>query len=511
MTEPQEGTLFKAEYERELETWLRRRYGFLMGAAIAWYVLLLLLSALGLLFLELAPVAVDSGSEEARADALEIAATKPIVAISLFSTVLILAVAARAFLVVRNKLETREQTLRAASWFIVQVGFLAFVSEFALGYLRKDWSYSGLTQLFFLHFASSLFLPWTPRESMRPMYPLISLFVLQLVVFQLAGKVDTTELILYLAMVPFTLVPGIAITWWRLHRRRRAFNREMVSQGFFSMRRELSQAKAVQLALFPKTIQTDAIDFDFTYVPANEVGGDFIHASVDAKGRLDIVLLDVTGHGLASALTVSRLSGEIERLLAEDPDIEPGHVLRMLNRYVNLTLSRHGVYATALCIQVDPATGDVRYANAGHPPAFVRRATGAVEQYDSTTWLLGAAPDSMFEHDQLSFVLGPRDSLILVTDGVHEAPDRKGLQFGLQRLTEALARTPEPDRWSLHVASAVDQWRRGVGDDDVLVASVRVPQAAPGLPRVRPRGVDIDIDTSMGMGLSPYAERPAQP
>ncbi|MBL9140323.1 MAG: serine/threonine-protein phosphatase, partial [Phycisphaerae bacterium] len=305
----------------------------------------------------------------------------------------------------------------------------------------------------------------------------------------------------------FVLLPGLVIAWWRLHRRRRAFNREMVSQGYFSLRRELSQARAIQHALFPKSIQTEAVDFDFTYVPANEVGGDFIHASVDAKGRLDIVVLDVTGHGLASALTVSRLSGEIERLLAEDPDIEPGHVLRMLNRYVNLTLSRHGVYATALCIQADPTSGEVLYANAGHPPAFVRRASGAVEQFDSTTWLLGAAPDSMFEHDQLSFVLGPKDTLVLVTDGVHEAPDRKGLQFGLARLTEALARTPEPERWSQHVASAADQWRRGVGDDDLLVASIRLPMATATAPKVRPRGVDIELDTSMGMGMSPYAER----
>ena len=181
--------------------------------------------------------------------------------------------------------------------------------------------------------------------------------------------------------------------------------------------------------------------------------------------------MDVTGHGLASALTVSRLSGEIERLLAEDPDISPGAVLRALNRYVSLTLAKHSVYLTAIAVQVDPADGTVRYVNAGHPPAFVRRADGRVERFDSTTFLLGAVPDADFDADETEIVLGPADTLVLVTDGVHEAPDRMGRQFGLDRLREHLARPSAPDRWSLSLAQAVEQWRGRIGDDDVLVAT----------------------------------------
>jgi hypothetical protein len=500
MNEPQEGTLFKAEYERELEGWLRRRYSLFLGAALAWYVITLLVVVGSMLIMRTLP---DEGALSER-EIAALRAARPVMAISIFSTILVLAVAARAFLVVRTTLETREQTLRAANWFIIQVGGIALLADLALGYLAGVQYAGGMLQILFLHFASSLFLPWTPRESLRPMYPLISMFLVMMLVFRVTGRVETSETVLSMLALPLMLVPGILISWWRLHRRRRAFNREMVTRSFFSMRRELSQARGVQLALFPKPIRNETLDFDFTYVPANEVGGDFIHASMDAKGRLDVVVLDVTGHGLASALTVSRLSGEIERLLAEDPDIEPGQVLRMLNRYVNLTLSRHGVYATALCAQIDPATGEVTYANAGHPPAFVRRANGAVEQFDSTTWLLGAAPDSMFESEQVTFTLGPRDTLVMVTDGVHEAPDRKGLQFGLARLIETLGRTPEPDRWSQHVAAAADQWRRGVGDDDLLVATVRAPLAAPAPPRVRPRGADIELETSMGLGVSPF-------
>jgi hypothetical protein len=476
MPEATEGTLFKAEYEHELERWLRRRYGFFLGCTIGLRILVLLVSTSTMLFLR------GGGSEaltpEQRQSADEIMSA-PVLSITLMSTLLVLAVAARAFIVVRSKLETREQTLRSASWFIIQIGAIDLLSDGAVALISSGTSFSNLGGLFGLHFLACLFLPWTPRESLRPMYPLIGLFLIELVIFLIMGRLETGEVVLHALGVPFVLIPGIWVCWLRLRRRRRQFNREMVAKGFFSMRRELSQARAVQLALFPKPIQTQSVDFDFAYVPANEVGGDFIHASIDERGRLDVVVLDVTGHGLASALTVSRLSGEIERLLAEDPDMEPGHVLRMLNRYVNLTLSRHSVYATALCVQVCPMTGEVKYANAGHPPAFVRRADGSVERFDSTTWLLGAAPDSMFEDDQLTFVLGSQDTLVLVTDGVHEAPDRKGERFGIDRLHEALQKSPAPARWSEHIASAADNWRKGLGDDDLLVASVRVPLAVP--------------------------------
>lgn len=498
MAEAPEGTLFKAEYEHELERWLRRRYSLFLGCTIAWNLLLLLFYSLAVLYWRVDPEQVKAG---------------PGLSISLVSTILVLAVAARAFIVVCTKLETREQTLRSASWFILQIGAVNLTADATVSLLDVLALPEGirilgsLSGLFALHFLACLFLPWTPRESMRPMYPLLGLYIVLLVVLLALGRLEAGQVVGLVLSSPFILMPGCFWCWMRLRRRRKQFNREMVTKGFFSMRRELNQARAVQLALFPKPIRQPGMEFDFAYVPANEVGGDFIHASIDEKGRLDIVVLDVTGHGLASALTVSRLSGEIERLLAEDPDIEPGHVLRLLNRYVNLTLSRHNVYATALCIQVFPDTGEVQYANAGHPPAFVRRANGTVERFDSTTWLLGAAPDSMFEEDQLVFTLGPQDTLVLVTDGVHEAPDRKGQRFGLDRLQEAFSRTPAPERWCQHIASVADNWRKGLGDDDLLVASIRVPLAAPAPPKARPRAADIDADTGLGMGMTPFAAR----
>jgi len=530
MAEGPDGHLFKAEYDREMEQWLRRRFGWLLGSLIVYEVLSLLAFAANLLMSRLgvaidpdslpgtglgARVEVDTGGAAAAepvatAAGASAADAQGIVGLGMLSTILMLALIARAYVSVRPRLETREQTLRGANWFLLQLGALSFAGDLAAKLLYPGLDSSGpsaaLSYIFFLHFLPTLFLPWTPRESLRPVYPLTSMYLLELVALKVAGQASIAAVAVHLLLVPLMLVPGLVLCWYRLRTHRRRFDRKMVTKGFFAMRRELSQAKAVQMALFPEPVRTAALDFDFAYSPANEVGGDFIHASIDEKGRLDIVLMDVTGHGLASALTVARLSGEVERLLAEDPDISPGAVLRALNRYVALTLSKHSVYLTAISVQVDPVHGIVRYVNAGHPPAWVRRGDGRVERFDSTTFLLGAVPDNDFDADETEIVLGPEDTLVLLTDGVHEAPDRTGNQFGLQRIADFVARAPGKEGMAAGLAQAVEQWSGRTGDDDVLVATVRTPLATPPLPATAGQAEDIERDTALGLGAMPAGE-----
>ena len=498
MVEAADGTLFKAEYERELEAWLRRRFGWLLGVTIAYLILALLATAGVALIAKLGVQPAEGGPVVVAGEATQDPAYLGVI---FLGTILNLAIAARAFVFVRPKLETREQTLQATNWFLLQTAMLTLAMDLLTQYLLPPEATepvaSGLTNIFFLHFFASVFLPWSPRESLRPMYPILSGFIMEFAVLKALGRIGMGETVGALLGAPLMLVPGLAISAWRLRRHRRRFDRSMVTKGFFAMRRELSQARSVQMALFPAAIHRPELDFDYAYQPANEVGGDFIHASVDAKGRLDIVLMDVTGHGLASALTVARLSGEIERLLAEDPDIAPGAVLRALNRYVALTLAKHGVYLTAIAVQADPATGEVRYVNAGHPPAWLRRGDGRVERLDSTTFLLGVMPDADFCADETSLLLAPEDALVLVTDGVHEAPDRAGKQFGLARIAECMASVP-PAGAAGALASAVQQWTAGNGDDDVLVASIRLPLAKAPLPPTRSLAEDLEAEVAIG-------------
>lgn len=496
--------LFSAEYERELERWLRRRFAWMLGATIVWELISLGGTLLGLLAMRtgkaIATVETDAPAPvEVNLTPEAFGLTPLSVAIASVSTLLILAITVHAWRVVRPRLVTSEQTLRAAYWFIVQIGGITFISDCILLLSVPQFPITGVGSLVFFHFFSSLFLPWSPRESMRPIYPLISLFLLELVILRGTDRITSVDIVLQILAIPVALLPGLLVCWMRLRRHRKSFDRQMMARGFFAMRKELSQARAVQSALFPRTVRTAELEFDYAYLPANEVGGDFVHASIDEKGRLDVVLMDVTGHGMASALTVARLSGEVERLLAEDPDISPGQVLRALNRYAHLTLAKHNVYLTALALQADPATGEVRYANAGHPPMWVRRGNGAVERFDATTWLLGATGDAVFEPGEEALRLDPADVLVMITDGVHEAPDRRGAQFGLERVTEALAARSVPERWAAHLAGLADAWRGKIGDDDVLVGTIRCPAAKAPLPRARSLAEDIEMGIAMGL------------
>jgi serine phosphatase RsbU (regulator of sigma subunit) len=128
----------------------------------------------------------------------------------------------------------------------------------------------------------------------------------------------------------------------------------------------------------------------------------------------------------------------------------------------------------------------------------VRRGDGSIDRFDSTTFLLGVMPDDEFDAEEREIALGPADTLVLVTDGVHEAPDRAGRQFGLDRIGDTLARLPAGGRVAQLLSTAVEQWRGKVGDDDVLVATVRVPQAVPIAPGALDRAAEIEAHVTLG-------------
>ena len=171
--------------------------------------------------------------------------------------------------------------------------------------------------------------------------------------------------------------------------------------------------------------------------------------------------------------------GELERIRGAAPRAEPGEVIAMLNQYVHLTLSRYNVYATAICVTIDPSQGRLFWASGGHNPALLHGRNGSLRQLDSTALMLGAQPADEFDAVQKTAELRPNDMLLLYTDGAAEARDRKGEKFGLQRLRELLQRTPAPRNWPQFIASRVQKHQSGRVEDDVLVATVTIKALPP--------------------------------
>jgi serine phosphatase RsbU (regulator of sigma subunit) len=120
---------------------------------------------------------------------------------------------------------------------------------------------------------------------------------------------------------------------------------------------------------------------------------------------------------------------------------------------------------------IDPHSGELRYASAGHPPVFVR-SRGGVSELSSTTFLLGAVDDSMFGDEEGVVRLEEGDTMVLFTDGAYDARNPRGERFGLERLREIMQRSSAPPSWTQYLMRLVETFEAGMPEDDLLIAEV---------------------------------------
>ncbi len=339
-------------------------------------------------------------------------------------------------------------------------------------------------QILAIHFVACLFLPWTVRECYRPIWPLVILNALILLIY-IQGEFVITAL--FIALSPLMGAPGALVCWLKQHRFRKKFHYGALRRRHSAMHQELSEAQRLHEALLPPKITNGPVRFDYAYEPMRQIGGDFLFChrfpgvtdgEADAE-PLSIVIIDVTGHGIPAALTVNRLHGELGRLFAEEPDIGPGDVLTALNHYVHITLALHSVYATVLCLRVDPSANVLRWASGGHPPAFVRMADGRLDRLDSTAFVLGACAGDDFDASEQHTPLMPGDKIIAYTDGATEARDNLGRMLrveGLQGLVLASVNEQAGDTslvW--RIMERLQAQRFGPAADDTLIVEVSRP------------------------------------
>jgi hypothetical protein len=452
--------LFRSEYEQELESWLRRRFRLVC----LWYLILGAMVAVLRIFI----IGFDEGSGRALA----------IIANSAAGMASLLTVAWFYFGRTWER-ATREQLIRTASLMILILGAISLLKGgvVAMATQREE---NFLLPLFAWHLIACIFLPWTPRESLRPFVPLLAVWMLGVLFIE---NTSITERVLKMVFAPGILVPGMAWCALQLKYHSERFRMEMVGRQFFSMRREIAEARSIHENLFPKPHDDGFVRFEYTYTPQRELGGDYVHLHASPAGAVYVTLLDVTGHGLAAALTVNRLYGELERIFGESPESEPVEVLSLLNRYIHLTMVKHNIFVTGVCMRLDPNAGRLVWSSAGHPPAFLRGVNGVVTRLPATNVLLGALDGSEFKGRQSEMDLAPGDTILMYTDGAYEARDRQGKMLGLDHI-DALAHTqPPPRRWPQFIAAAVQKHTAGRAEDDVLVATMtyiapRIAQAA---------------------------------
>ena len=205
------------------------------------------------------------------------------------------------------------------------------------------------------------------------------------------------------------------------------------------MSKELQQALLPdQYPVFPPEADpaASALKFHHRYYPCGVVGGDFFHITQVSDMAAGIFLADVMGHGVRSALITAMLRALLEEL---GPIVtDPGRLLSRLNTELTKILGQVGndvMFATAMYLLIDGATGLVRYATAGHPcPLHVRAQAGIAEtlKHPQPGTILGVFGDAVFLTHEKS--IAPADSIICFTDGIFEVVDSTGMEFGTQGL-----------------------------------------------------------------------------
>ena len=185
---------------------------------------------------------------------------------------------------------------------------------------------------------------------------------------------------------------------------------------------------AVLPALFPTVPGLDAAALYRSASEVAQVGGDFYDLFALDGGRVAAVIGDVCGKGVAAARHTVRLRYELRTLLEEGRP--PGRVLAAFNRRVQEEFVSDE-YATLLLLVLDPATGAVSWASAGHPPPLLTGATPRTLAFAGSL-PVGLFPDATYQTAR--FTLPPGRFLVLYTDGVVEARNPEGQEFGTEGL-----------------------------------------------------------------------------
>lgn len=216
-----------------------------------------------------------------------------------------------------------------------------------------------------------------------------------------------------------------------------ALHRQITEQQR-ELNNEIAMAAQIQRGLLPAAPPSvPGADLSGWCLPAANVGGDYYDLLLHDDGDLTLLIADVAGHSIGSALLMAMARSVLRR--EAQHGAEPAQILDATNRAMFGDLVSAGLFITIFCARYTPADGSLLYANAGHNPPLVLRGGGAIDELDADGAAVGFLPDVTFE--QREDVIAPGEALLLYTDGVVEAPGPAGEQFGEERLAALAVRS----------------------------------------------------------------------
>jgi serine phosphatase RsbU (regulator of sigma subunit)/predicted ester cyclase len=236
---------------------------------------------------------------------------------------------------------------------------------------------------------------------------------------------------------------------------------------------ELRVARRIQHASLPEEVpQLEGWQISPLYRPAREVGGDFYDFHPLSERRLGLVVGDATGKGVPAALVMSTTCGMLQLAAQGLDSSSPGEVLVRVNEALLARIPTN-MFVTCFYAILDPNSGTLRYANAGHDPPHVRRSDDNAEELRARGMPLGLMPGMEYEEEIASLREG--ESVLFYSDGLVEAHDPEGQMFGFPRLRALVAKHGEERSLGEYLLEELysfvgEGWKQ---EDDITLLTLR--------------------------------------
>jgi sigma-B regulation protein RsbU (phosphoserine phosphatase) len=236
---------------------------------------------------------------------------------------------------------------------------------------------------------------------------------------------------------------------------------------------ELALASRVQESLAPQSLVWRGTSVEAHYMPVRTIGGDFGLVWPSAE-HLNLMVCDVSGHGISSALVANRIYSETMHFLERRRPLD--EMISRLNHFVLHRIRSAGFYFTIAAARLDRKGRKLSFAGGGHPPALIIGRNGNIRALASQSAILGVLDEAVPPQASEDFVLAPHDRLMLYTDGLTEVFDRRGVMLdvaGLQEIVREVADKPLAEMKQL-ILQKVNDWRCGPATDDISLILVEV-------------------------------------
>ncbi len=293
---------------------------------------------------------------------------------------------------------------------------------------------------------------------------------------ELMGVAPTGRELTNRAIVIHRIVEGKIAEEWGMGTIGATLRRQRLEQEIRERERieqELQVTRRIQQASLPKEVpELEGWEISPFYQPAREVGGDFYDFHLLSEGRLGVVVGDATGKGVPAALVMSTTCGMLQLAAQALDSSSPSEVLARVNETLLARIPSNMFVTCFYCI-LDPESGGLSYANAGHDLPYLRRVGGDAEELRATGMPLGLMPGMSYEQKEI--VLEEGEAALFYSDGIVEAHGPQGEMFGFPRLRALIAEHGEERSLETFLLAELERFT-GEGweqEDDITLLTLR--------------------------------------